>query len=585
MADIKISELPETTDLEGLYTIGTDKNNLSKKVSFNFLKDAANYANMQGDYAKEVGDSYGGKLTELESEVYEFSESAEYFPISASSTEDGSYVNYTNGSLGSSWGYQAIKFIIKGGIKMRIAGLSVTSGTVQGLAFYDANGKYISGVQRPIDFDSNLIVAQEVDIPNNAEYVLQTWLESKEEVCSCEITKLIASESKVAHLSEGVGLNTKSIETLKKVSFIPTPSENYDVLIGETHRSNYYINFTNGEEIYLWGTEIKKIIVKGYSSIVVSCITSSSPTARGYAFFDANGNYITGGQTMISSASNEVQPQTIEVPQGAEYILQSWLESALDFSCIGQLYEYSIPKEEYNAMLRSIFSYPTEKANLAEAKKDDFAITNFDGTIARVADNSYIEHGRLVLRTSKVSEGKYNVGGIEYIPKVENGERMMISANILFSKMRGMNQSFWLVSKIDGEVAKAFIEQHTKLQYNPSAVYKYEIDIVEHNYPHISNLTFHVWESLKGADNSVYKKSVKCVVDEGVLHNYSVAWTENDIVFMIDGDIKLLMPNHVVRSVPSVYMSQMVGNTFGSIDNSKDEWYTKYSSLIIRNDL
>lgn len=69
MADIKISELPETTDLEGLYTIGTDKNNLSKKVSFNFLKDAANYANMQGDYAKEVGDSYGGKLTELESEV------------------------------------------------------------------------------------------------------------------------------------------------------------------------------------------------------------------------------------------------------------------------------------------------------------------------------------------------------------------------------------------------------------------------------------------------------------------------------------------------------------------------------------
>lgn len=66
MADIKISELEPTTDLEGLYTIGSDKNNLSKKVSLQFLKDAANYANMQGDYAKEVGDSYGGKLTELE---------------------------------------------------------------------------------------------------------------------------------------------------------------------------------------------------------------------------------------------------------------------------------------------------------------------------------------------------------------------------------------------------------------------------------------------------------------------------------------------------------------------------------------
>lgn len=81
MADIKISELPETTDLEGLYTIGTDKNNLSKKVSFNFLKEAANYANMQGDYAKEVGDSYGGKLTELSGEIdrhYTFATNGNY---------------------------------------------------------------------------------------------------------------------------------------------------------------------------------------------------------------------------------------------------------------------------------------------------------------------------------------------------------------------------------------------------------------------------------------------------------------------------------------------------------------------------
>lgn len=62
MADIKISELEPTTDLEGLYTIGSDKNNLSKKVSLQFLKDAANYANEQGDYAKEVGDTVNGNV-------------------------------------------------------------------------------------------------------------------------------------------------------------------------------------------------------------------------------------------------------------------------------------------------------------------------------------------------------------------------------------------------------------------------------------------------------------------------------------------------------------------------------------------
>ena len=62
MEDIKISELSETTELDGLFTIGTDKNNLSKKVSLQFLKDAANYANTQGDYAKEAADGINGNV-------------------------------------------------------------------------------------------------------------------------------------------------------------------------------------------------------------------------------------------------------------------------------------------------------------------------------------------------------------------------------------------------------------------------------------------------------------------------------------------------------------------------------------------
>ena len=80
MAEIKISELEPTTDLEGLYTIGSDKNNLSKKVSLQFLREAADYAIEQGDYAKQEGSTIesritdfkaetDAKLTELESEV------------------------------------------------------------------------------------------------------------------------------------------------------------------------------------------------------------------------------------------------------------------------------------------------------------------------------------------------------------------------------------------------------------------------------------------------------------------------------------------------------------------------------------
>lgn len=72
MSDLgkKISALPETTDLNGLYTIGTDKNTTSKKVSLQFLKEAANYANAQGDYAKNIGDTVAGNVGSTDYPVF-----------------------------------------------------------------------------------------------------------------------------------------------------------------------------------------------------------------------------------------------------------------------------------------------------------------------------------------------------------------------------------------------------------------------------------------------------------------------------------------------------------------------------------
>lgn len=63
MADVlgkKISELEETTDLAGLYTIGSDRNGLSKKVSLQFVREAADYANAQGEYAEQIANNITG---------------------------------------------------------------------------------------------------------------------------------------------------------------------------------------------------------------------------------------------------------------------------------------------------------------------------------------------------------------------------------------------------------------------------------------------------------------------------------------------------------------------------------------------
>ena len=89
MADVlgkKISELAETTDLAGLYTIGSDRNNQSKKVPLQFVKEAADYANAQGDYAKGVGDTIQGNTGV--NEYPAFSSSAQYAA--------GSVVRYNN---------------------------------------------------------------------------------------------------------------------------------------------------------------------------------------------------------------------------------------------------------------------------------------------------------------------------------------------------------------------------------------------------------------------------------------------------------------------------------------------------------
>ena len=89
MADVigkKISELAETTDLAGLYTIGSDKNNQSKKVSLQFVKEAADYANAQGDYAKGVGDTVQGNT------------GVDEYPVFSASTQyaAGSVVRYND---------------------------------------------------------------------------------------------------------------------------------------------------------------------------------------------------------------------------------------------------------------------------------------------------------------------------------------------------------------------------------------------------------------------------------------------------------------------------------------------------------
>lgn len=150
MADIKISELEPTTDLEGLYTIGADKNNLSKKVSLQFLKDAANYANEQGDYAKQAGDTVNGNVGV--SDYPEFSASQSYV-IGDIVRYNGVLYSFTANHAASAWNGSDVKATSINAITSgKLTELELKLGTYDSnpeyiRAYTDVNGVFIWGIK------------------------------------------------------------------------------------------------------------------------------------------------------------------------------------------------------------------------------------------------------------------------------------------------------------------------------------------------------------------------------------------------------------------------------------------------------
>lgn len=168
MADIKISELEPTTDLMGLYTIGSDKNNQSKKVSLQFLKDAADYAKEQGDYAKQEGETIESRITDLTAETNakldELSEEiGNVVSIKATNTEtnkrleeDGTYVDANN--------FRIHSFPVDGFTQIYVQLPSSATQSSPYSGFYDTSGNPLGAFIR----SDRLREGKTLEVPSNA---------------------------------------------------------------------------------------------------------------------------------------------------------------------------------------------------------------------------------------------------------------------------------------------------------------------------------------------------------------------------------------------------------------------------------
>lgn len=155
MADVlgkKISELAETTDLAGLYTIGSDRNNQSKKVPLQFVKEAADYANAQGDYAKGVGDTIQGNTGV--NEYPAFSSSTQYAAGSVVRYNDKLY-RFTALHPAGAWvGTDAIETSIKAETDVKLTELIDEVGGEKDIDMTGQPGR-ISGSSGSVIEDSN----------------------------------------------------------------------------------------------------------------------------------------------------------------------------------------------------------------------------------------------------------------------------------------------------------------------------------------------------------------------------------------------------------------------------------------------
>lgn len=345
MADIKISELQPTTDLEGLYTIGSDKNNLSKKVSLQFLREAADYAIEQGDYAKREGDTIESritdfkaetdvKLTELESEVKgDISTQATLVYNYAYISQNGSITQAGNNG-------KVVKIPVKEGVQYILKssfGVSTTGLKFRNYAFYSSNpsvSSYITGGtlhESPYINEDDTIT---IIAPRGAKYMAIHHSDS------LSIYQVIATdnlplqlnntelETKGVRVTDTAITSTNLISAIRKIRIVPLTKEtaNYKLLqtgystaAGYENKIMMYLIDEDGTIYSFTAAAPNRTGVQTYSAYndkVFYCLTIDWDVYNQYfsnRYVPNNSNYGTGGIYVTGvNDSNSLKVPTME---------------------------------------------------------------------------------------------------------------------------------------------------------------------------------------------------------------------------------------------------------------------------------
>ena len=198
---------------------------------------------------------------------------------------------------------------------------TTTSDSQNGYCFFDASGKYISGVSN--GSDTFAPIKRIVTVPENAKYFRTMWIGTGHESYEASL-----HEINTKFYCYGIpksGSETPENPGENETPDIPEDSVN---LTSQFTWEDGGVNCDTGVEQAENSSWLRSqmIDVSIYKTLIFTQIrTTTADSKNGYCFFDASGNYISG----VSNGSDTFAPiaRIVTVPENAKYFRTMWIAS------------------------------------------------------------------------------------------------------------------------------------------------------------------------------------------------------------------------------------------------------------------
>ena len=227
---------------------------------------------------------------------------------------------------------------------LRVSMAKVTSsGSNYGLAFFDADQNYISGVKEYTGAESETSQVRDITIPSNATQFRTTWYNTTgQSYADNTFVCILIKNAEYADRSEFEKIESDYAETKTAVksieNFVGSETDISDRFSFTDGRGVYYTNGTTGTSTARSYTP-DYIDISGFNKLrITMIITTNASLTWGLAFYNSEKTYISGVKEH-SSETGGFEFRDIIVPENAVYIRTSWTlvssESFDLFSCIG----------------------------------------------------------------------------------------------------------------------------------------------------------------------------------------------------------------------------------------------------------